>query len=147
MKSNHSTTTIPKHFTREVKDISELIKSISKEQGITDMHIKKITRQTLSFEFLQLTHFPVCLFLSITPWTYNSHLGMLTRCIMVLHISVGPKSLGAPVTFHILFGWFDEHGFNDVLFLVCMELFEVLDDVGLPTREKWNSSSEKIVII
>jgi hypothetical protein len=22
---------------------------------------------------------------------------------------------------------FDEHGFNDVLFLVCMELFEVLD--------------------
>jgi hypothetical protein len=50
MKFNHSTTTTPKHFTTEVKDISELTKSISKELGITDIHIKKITRQTLTFE-------------------------------------------------------------------------------------------------
>jgi hypothetical protein len=50
MKFNHSTTTTPKHFTTEVKDISELTKSISKELGIADIHIKKITRQTLTFE-------------------------------------------------------------------------------------------------
>ena len=50
MKSNHSTTTIPKHFTTEVKDISGLTKSISKELGISDIHIKKITRQTVTFE-------------------------------------------------------------------------------------------------
>ena len=50
MKSNHSTTTTPKHFTTEVKDISGLTKSISKVLGIRDIHIKKITRQTLTFE-------------------------------------------------------------------------------------------------
>jgi hypothetical protein len=37
MKSNHSTTTTPKHFTTEVKDISVLTKSISKELGISDI--------------------------------------------------------------------------------------------------------------
>ena len=37
MKSNHSTTTMPKHFTTEVKDISGLTKSISKERGISDI--------------------------------------------------------------------------------------------------------------
>jgi hypothetical protein len=41
---------MPKHFTTEVKDISGLTKSISKELGISDIHIQKITRQTVTFE-------------------------------------------------------------------------------------------------
>ena len=47
------TTTTPQHFTTEVKDISGLTKSISKELRLSDIHIKKITRQTLTFETTQ----------------------------------------------------------------------------------------------
>jgi hypothetical protein len=50
MKSNRSTITTPKQFTTEVKDSSGLNKSISKALGISDIHIQKITRQTLTFE-------------------------------------------------------------------------------------------------
>jgi hypothetical protein len=37
---------------------------------------------------------------------------------------------------------FDEHGFNDVLFLVCMDLFEVLDGCYLCWSEKSGCTSD-----